>query len=414
MRKKALVILLIIVAIIVASVIAIVSIVKKNSGVIVDENGVTIVTVNSSDTLDKYLSSDTSKLCLKVRNKDIFNNTELKDTYSRTVLVIDGGGTTLENFQIVSNAEETIIKNISLINTSKSIIVLNKSISKLTLENCSIEAKEDGVNAIEINSQSSTLEVIGIVNVIGGAGTKTSQNGGSAINAKNIQIIGEASKLTLTGGKAAPGRTSSDGQRGTSYDTSSKKAPAFTNGCDGCDGGRGSDSFDGTPAGQGGDALVAKDVDISGSLSVYLIGGDGNQSGSSGMSGAGGNGEGGTCGNPWQIESYRGGRGGDSGNSGNAADEIRPGYGIVCDTITISETKVYSRQGKRGSAGKAGDVAEPGVGGYSSGGSLTNWEGHDRASSGSYGKKGADGKSIPATETFYYKVKILIGTITTI
>ena len=41
MRKKALVILLIIVAIIVASVIAIVSIVKKNSGVIVDENGVT-------------------------------------------------------------------------------------------------------------------------------------------------------------------------------------------------------------------------------------------------------------------------------------------------------------------------------------------------------------------------------------
>lgn len=397
MRKSFIAVIISIVAIIVAAIIAMVCVLFVWRA---DE-------VEEELSVEELLETENDKLTLNLSANDNYENYTLKDNKGRSMLVINGNNTAWYNLYIVSNAKTIVIKDLEIINSKGGTgIISSRSSASVTLENVTVRMQSNSGVALNL-AAGSQLYVEGSVTLCGGDGL-TNQDGGSAVIGESYLTIGGSGTLSLSGGDGGAGSNGTDGASGKSYSTSLTSVDGwFQTGSDGQDGGDGKDGSDGYAAGQGGDALVCDVLTVQDTVSIACYGGASNQSGNGGNGGDGGNGEGATKARPWALHSYKGGDGGDAGNGGNGGDESRPGYGIMCNSATISSAaKVFAVAGARGAAGSGGEAGTPGSGGES-------MSGAEEASAGSAGTAGSDGASLSEEDIKPYYILYLEGEILT-
>lgn len=377
-----------------------------------DKNGNVVLTASSVDRVAEVLQENSADSL--VINLSVFTaqkEVDLNDSKGRSKLTINGGAATYKNISFTTNAKEVFFSNITILNSVDSCVLeLTGSNPHVTFDDVTIKSNYNSGTAVKITSNNAEMTIERSVLLQGGDGAEY-QDGGVPLKAQNLTITGNGS-FKCQGGAAGKGLDGKKGSDGTSYSTSRKTAAAFDPGHDGANGGSGQHGQDGRSAGHGGDAIVANNVTIEGSLTVLCYGGAANKSGNGGSGGHGGNGEGATKAKLAQFASYQGGRGGDAGNGGSGADEERPGCGINANQLTIaSSAKVTCKAGAKGSAGKGAAAGSPGKGGESSGGSVGHPGGYGTASGGNQGQPGKDGKSLDVSKIQDYIVQRLVGTI---
>lgn len=333
---------------------------------------------------------------------DDHDNTTITNSENLEKFIINGNGTSWKNLYIETNAKEIEINDVSLVNSHGGVGVnLQASNVIVSLNNVRIEMQSRSGCALKV-SLNAELRISGKVELIGGDGLPCN-DGGSAITADVLVITG-VDILELYGGNAGQGTDGQEGQSGTSYDISLRTASWFEHGSDGRDGGDGVKGGNGIAAGQGGDALVCRSLSVRGdNLMVEAYGGDGAKSGSGARGGNGGNGEGAEKGHPMPMHDYIGGKGGDAGAGGDGANEIRPGYGIICESAAIDELAVVTAQmGTRGQAGNGAEPGTPGIGGETMTGTPQG---------GATAERGVDGEALEESLLVDYSIETLIGEI---
>jgi uncharacterized repeat protein (TIGR02543 family) len=279
--------------------------------------------------------------------------------------LFNGASKTFSNFYITSYAQNTIVENAAVNNTSGG-IGLQVYSQGTTLNNVAVTMSSNTGNALKLYNENAELIIRGTVTLTGcGAetnGTALVSDNGLHIHTYNPE---EAATLNANGGVGFAGGNgiSVNGTLTISeYITLNVTGGAGTRGYDGnCGDSQGSNGENGGIGGAGGIGICA-DVIYIHTGTVNVIGGAGGQGGS-----------GGCCNPDWGSKEYGG-----NGGTGGAG-----GIGISANSITIDGGILNVTGGSGGKGGDRGGV----------------YKGQSNGVNGSFGSGGRGGSAINDTCT---------------
>ena len=261
------------------------------------ENGI-VATPKSVTRLYKFVEKDKYDSLILDLSKMKCSGDEsivISDLSYRKYFEIDGKGTHYSSMTINSNAEQIVIKNIS-IESAATILSVNNAKATIYLESCNFVVTAEGVTAVKVKSQNCNVNITGYceieggpsangfeahnisfcgtgeLTIKGGSAINYGQNGGCGLVAKRVSFT-DSLTATVTGGNGAEGEKGSDGKRGRDA-----KFMQYTSTS-------GSQGEKGQIGGNGGNAVECTNIEFGISTCIVLRGGD---SGNGGNGGAGG------------------------------------------------------------------------------------------------------------------------------